>query len=74
MLIKMEFSHPEDKEQFEDCYRGSDYKAVLQNMDNFLRNKLKYDHELSEEAKAIFQEVRDNLYSIADMFEVEIYE
>jgi len=58
--ITINFTH-EEKEQFEDCYNGANYKSVIEETDNYLRNKIKYN-DLPSEIEAIYQEVRDFLH------------
>jgi hypothetical protein len=39
----LEFNLPEEKEEFELAQRGISYKIVLDDLDNWLRAKVKYE-------------------------------
>ena len=42
MLAKLEFTLPEQAEEFEEALRGHDWKAVVINMLSIVRGRLKY--------------------------------
>jgi hypothetical protein len=51
---------PEEKEEFETAQKGIDYLIALDEMDNFLRGKLKYS-VLTDEEIRIYEEIREKL-------------
>ena len=59
----LEFNLPEEREEFENAHKGVHYLIVIEDLDNFLRAKLKYT-ELTEEQATIYQEVRDKLWEL----------
>jgi hypothetical protein len=59
----LEFNLPEEKEDHETAIRGTDYKIALEDMDNYFRNRLKYE-DLSEETRKTLQDARDHLSAL----------
>lgn len=57
---KLEFDLPEEGEEFSSAVNGGEYKAVLWQLDQELRSKIKYE-EMNE-----VQWVRDFLYQCLD--------
>lgn len=57
----LSFSLPEEQSEFECATNGVSYISVLQEFDNYLRGRLKYE-ELSEEVEAALQAARDKLH------------
>lgn len=57
----LEFSLPEERENFDIAQKGLDYLCALDEMDNWLRSKIKYGN-LPEEQEKIYQECRDKLF------------
>jgi hypothetical protein len=65
MKITLEFNLPEDREEYEQCYKGSDYINAIREIVEYLRNKIKYsDHDGDN---------FDGIYSVQGAFE-KIYE
>ena len=63
MKATLEFNLPEDREEHSYALNGILYSIVLDEIDNFLRTKLKYQYEsLSEDTQAAYQEIRDLLH------------
>jgi len=63
MKATLEFNLPEDREEHNYALNGILYSIVLDEIDNFLRTKLKYHYEsLSEDTQAAYQEIRDLLH------------
>ena len=58
----LEFSLPEENEEFELAQNGFKYKIALDDMDNWLRGKIKYG-DLDEKTHELYQECRDKLNS-----------
>ena len=58
----LSFNLPEETEEFQNAQNGASYRySVLQELDNWLRSKLKHeDHP--EIISAVYQEVRDKLH------------
>ena len=54
----IEFNLPEEREELQWAMKGIHYSIALDNIDNYLRSKLKYT-ELTEIQAEIYQEIRD---------------
>lgn len=81
MKAILEFDLPEDDEDYEIVTNAFKIKRVVDDFDQFLRNKIKYGKydmkfvdkdgsEITEED--IYQEIRDHLYNIANEEGAEI--
>lgn len=62
--IILEFDLYEDREAYEDALNGSKYRGILQEFDNYLRGRLKYE-ELPEQIQEALQAARDKLHEEA---------
>lgn len=60
MKAKLIFNLPEDAEDHKYALKGLSYKIALDEMDNYLRSRLKYE-DLSEEIDQELQAARDKL-------------
>jgi hypothetical protein len=67
MKATLEFNLPEDQSDFDLAVNGTKAQAALWEMDQYLRNELKYSDDRSSEDLKLLQEVRDQLREI--MFE-----
>lgn len=56
------FNLPEEREQFHYAQKGIDYAMALDEVDNHLRNRLKYE-ELSDEVHEALEQVRNLLHN-----------
>ncbi len=60
VVVTMEFPLPECREEFEAASHGADYKAVLQELDEWLRREIKhgsqYDHKALDAARTYLYE------------------
>jgi hypothetical protein len=61
--ISMIFNLPEDKDEYAAAYNGQKYLTVLDELDNFLRSKIKYQ-DLSEEQYEIYSSIRSKLWEL----------
>lgn len=60
VIATIRFTMPEHQEDLQYAIHGIDYKIALDEMDNYLRARLKYE-ELSEEVATALQTARDHL-------------
>lgn len=62
----LQFDLPEEHQEHQDAINGSDWKYVVWDLDQFLRNKLKYDLNDYKDKSAydIFEEIRSELWEI----------
>ena len=58
MKAILEFELPEDKENFDASAKGMDWALLVWHIDQFIRNKIKYE----QDKDGILQLVRDRLY------------
>ena len=47
MIGKLTFNLPDEQAEFEHAYNGPKWRAMVQQLDNRLRDSLKYDEKLS---------------------------
>ena len=57
MKAILEFNLPEDKEEFDTASKGMDWALVAWDIDDFIRNKIKYE----QDRDGVLQLVRDEL-------------
>jgi hypothetical protein len=62
--VYLKFEIPQESEEYELAYNGAKYKYALDELDEFLRHKLKYDGDLAVAKQKVYQEVRDKLHEI----------
>ena len=58
MKALLEFNLPEDKEEYDAASRGMDWALLVLDIDQFIRNKIKYE----QDKDGILQLVRDRLH------------
>lgn len=61
--LTMSFKLPEEEEEFNLAKNGIKNSIVIEELDNFLRGKIKYG-EHPDAIEAIYQEVRDKLWEL----------
>lgn len=57
----LSFNLPEENDDFDLARKAGHLLHVMETLDNYLRSKLKYDYTLTEEQRALYQEIRDKL-------------
>lgn len=58
--VILEFDLPNEKSEFEDAIHGTDYSIIIEELDNWLRSKIKHEN-LPELELDTFQKCRDKL-------------
>jgi hypothetical protein len=66
------FTLPDEQEDFYNAVHASDYKAVLWDLNQKLRGKLKYDTTLDDSSAAAYQDARDMLHGLLNDYGVSI--
>jgi len=61
MIATFKFKLPEEAIEHNDALNGTAYRIALENMDNSLRNRIKYEDDLEENVREALQSVRDSL-------------
>lgn len=56
----LKFKLPREEEEFRMAQKGFQYKIVIDDLDNVLRNKIKYE-DPSLERRAAYSEIREEL-------------
>jgi hypothetical protein len=67
MKSTLVFNLPEDREEFEHAIKAIQYLSIIDEMDNYLRGKIKYG-ELPEAQENIYQEIRDKLWELKNEY------
>jgi hypothetical protein len=73
MKATLEFNLPEDQPEFNTALQGSDWKHVCWEMDQLLRKHIKYDDDLSEDARGILEYVREEFNGFMIENNVDLY-
>jgi hypothetical protein len=64
MKAILKFNLPEEQEEFEIANKGWKFRSALSEYDNYLRGKIKYDENLTDEQYKVYDEVRTKLWEI----------
>jgi hypothetical protein len=62
----------DDVKLIQDMQRVVDYKLALFDIDNHLREQIKYNTELSDEQSATYQKIRTMLYDILKEYNLSL--
>ena len=73
MKAILEFNLPEDQPEFNTAIKGSDWKHVCWEMDQLLRKHIKYDDDLSEDARLILEYIREEFNAFMIENNVDLY-
>jgi hypothetical protein len=63
MTATLTFNLPEEQEEFQDAVNGNAFKAVIWQIDQYMRSEVKHGN-YSEEVTDIITEIREELRSI----------
>jgi hypothetical protein len=74
MKAILEFNLPEDKVDFNLALKGSDWKHVCWQMEQYLRKRVKYDESLSEEQREVYEDMRGEFWRMMNENNVDLYE
>ncbi len=66
------FNLPDEQQEFMDAVHASDYKAVICDLDQKLRSKIKYDDTIDNQTELAYQSVRDILYGLLEQYRVSL--
>ena len=58
------FNQPDEQEEFNNAINGGKYRAIIEELDDFLRSKLKYDSTLSIEQHDVYNTIRNQLTNL----------
>ena len=73
MKATLEFDLPDDKYEFKMALLGSTYAAVVVELDQHLRWKVKYDEDLPEAHREVLDGVRTRLWEILNAYDLDPY-
>lgn len=62
MKVTLAFNLPDESEELHNALHGTDYRAILQNLDNDLRSKIKHG-DLSPEKITLLEAIRTLIHS-----------
>ena len=74
MKAILEFNLPEDQPEFNNAIKGSDWKHVCWQMDQYLRKRVKYDEGLTEEQLEVYEDMRGEFWRMMKESNVDLYE
>jgi len=73
VIVELDPDCPEEREKLDFLLHGWKYRGVIQEFDNYLRGRLKYE-DLPEDADEALDKAREQLYSIAEEHDVKVWE
>ena len=62
MKATLEFNLPEEAQEFRTAINGWKFKSVLNEINDDLRSKIKWQDDMSDEVRFALQAVRDDMY------------
>ena len=62
MTATLTFTLPEEADDLDLARKGADWRMVVEDLDGYLRGRLKYEEDLSEEADKALDAARQKLY------------
>jgi len=62
MKATLEFNLPEEAQEFRTAINGWKFKSVLNEINDDLRSKIKWQDDMSDEVRQALQAVRDDMY------------
>ena len=62
MKATLEFNLPEEAQEFRTAINGWKFKSVLNEINEDLRSKIKWQDDMSDEVRQALQAVRDDMY------------
>ena len=74
MKAILEFNLPEDQVEFNTAIKGGDWKHVCWQMDQYLRQRVKYDEGLTEEQLEAYEDMRGEFWRMMKENNVDLYE
>ena len=74
MKAILEFNLPEDQPEFNNAIKGGDWKHVCWQMDQYLRQRVKYDEGLTEEQLEAYEDMRGEFWRMMKENNVDLYE
>ena len=74
MKAILEFNLPEDQPEFNTAIKGSDWKHVCWEMDQYLRKRVKYDEGLTEEQLEVYEDMRGEFWRMMKESNLDLYE
>ena len=66
------FNLPDEQQEFMDAVHASDYKAVIQDLDQKLRSKIRHDESIDNQTELAYQSVRDMLNGLLEEYKVSL--
>jgi hypothetical protein len=70
--IIIKFDSVEEAQDARDALDGYKWKIAVQDIDQMLRNRIKYDDQLPEDVSRAFETLRDNIREILSGYQLVI--
>ena len=74
MKAILEFNLPEDQPEFNTAIKGGDWKHVCWQMDQYLRQRVKYDEGITKEQLEAYEDMRGEFWRMMKENNVDLYE
>ena len=74
MKAILEFNLPENQYEFNTAIKGGDWKHVCWKMEQYLRQRVKYDDGLTEEQLEAYEDMRGEFWRMMKENNVDLYE
>jgi len=68
----LKFNLPEEQSEFNDAVRGTDYLYALNKIREYLRSELKYNEQLTDLERKVFEKIREEFNGILTDNEINL--
>ena len=71
---KLIFKLPEEQDEFEQAYNGPKWRSMVQQLDNRLRDELKYNESLTIDRREAYEHARRLIQRVLDENNLQLWD
>jgi len=70
MKAILEYNLPDEQQEYDLANKGSDLSIIIWDLDQWLRNEIKYNNELTDKESDTYNKIRDKLREIMEEHDI----
>jgi len=70
MKAILEYNLPDEQQEYDLANKGSDLSIIIWDLDQWLRNEIKYNNELTDKESDTYCKIRDKLREIMEEHDI----
>lgn len=74
MKAVLKYNLPEDNYEFNNAINGTKLITIIEDVDNYIRGKMKYSVGLTEDQMDTYEDVRSYLHNLLDDNNINLFE